>query len=208
MKKRKLKRWVLPSLYAVTLTIIFSCLMVVSVNVSGEPEETINYVTEGTTEPVWPVFNESSTTVIMPVSDNVNIKTTYYKRDDTDENQQNSLIFYQNTYMPSTGIVYSSDEKFEVVSILDGTVKSITTDDILGNVITIDHGNNIVSMVYSLDDISVNENDVVVQGTVLGKSKQNEVYGNVESMMIEVSVNGTLINPNDIYNVDINNINS
>lgn len=208
MKKRKLKRWVLPSLYAVTLTIIFSCLMVVSVNVSGEPEEKINYVTEGTTEPVWPVFNESSTTVIMPVNDNVNIKTTYYKRDDTDENQQNSLIFYQNTYMPSTGIVYSSDEKFEVVSILDGTVKSITTDDILGNVITIDHGNNIVSMVYSLDDISVNENDVVVQGTVLGKSKQNEVYGNVESMMIEVSVNGSLINPNDIYNVDINNINS
>lgn len=208
MKKRKLKRWVLPSLYAVTLTIIFSCLMVVSVNVSGEPEETINYVTEGTTEPVWPVFNESSTTVIMPVSDNVNIKTTYYKREDTEENQQNSLIFYQNTYMPSTGIVYSSDEKFEVVSILDGTVKSITTDDILGNVITIDHGNNIVSMIYSLDDILVKENDVVVQGTVLGKSKQNEVYGNVESMMIEVSVNGTLINPNDIYNVDINNINS
>lgn len=208
MKKRKLKRWVLPSLYAVTLTIIFSCLMVVSVNVSGEPEETINYVTEGTTEPVWPVFNESSTTVIMPVSDNINIKTTYYKREDTEENQQHSLIFYQNTYMPSTGIVYSSDEKFEVVSILDGTVKSITTDDILGNVITIDHGNNIVSMIYSLDDILVKENDVVVQGTVLGKSKQNEVYGNVESMMIEVSVNGTLINPNDIYNVDINNINS
>lgn len=208
MKKRKLKRWVLPSLYAVTLTIIFSCLMVVSVNVSGEPEETINYVTEGTTEPVWPVFNESSTTVIMPVSDNINIKTTYYKREDTEENQQHSLIFYQNTYMPSTGIVYSSDEKFEVVSILDGTVKSITTDDILGNVITIDHGNNIVSMIYSLDDILVKENDVVVQGTVLGKSKQNEVYGNVESMMIEVSVNGTLINPNDIYNIDINNINS
>lgn len=208
MKKRKLKRWVLPSLYAVTLTIIFSCLMVISVNVSGEPEETINYVTEGTTEPVWPVFNESSTTVIMPVSDNINIKTTYYKREDTEENQQHSLIFYQNTYMPSTGIVYSSDEKFEVVSILDGTVKSITTDDILGNVITIDHGNNIVSMIYSLDDILVKENDVVVQGTVLGKSKQNEVYGNVESMMIEVSVNGTLINPNDIYNIDINNINS
>ena len=45
------------------------------------------------------------------VSNSVIKKIGYYEKDATDEEKENSLIVYEKTYMPSSGIFYESEEK-------------------------------------------------------------------------------------------------
>ena len=41
--------------------------------------------------------------------------------------------------MPNTGILYSSNESFDVISVLDGKVEDVKTDNLIGNIVTIKH---------------------------------------------------------------------
>ena len=87
------------------------------------------------------------------VSEKVNIKSGFYSKDYEDETQEKALIFYQNTYMPSSGTMYASSENFDVVAVYDGKIKSIKTDEILGNVVEISHSDNLTTIYYSLKDV-------------------------------------------------------
>ena len=57
----------------------------------------------------------------------------YYNKIDNENDQVNSLVYYENTYMPNTGILYSCDDTFDVIASLDGTVTKVGDDNILGN---------------------------------------------------------------------------
>lgn len=111
-------------------------------------------------------------------------------------NKKNSIIYYEGTYIPSTGITYKGKDTFDVVAILSGTVTSVHQDEILGNVIEIKHENNIVSIYQSLGEVSVKENDQVTQGQVIGKSGNSNIdkdSGN--HLYFEISINNKTVNP-------------
>ena len=69
----------------------------------------------------------------------VTINKTFYDYTKTPEEQENAIIFYENTYMQNSGVDYGMNEEFDVISILDGTVMEVIDDEIMGKTIKIKH---------------------------------------------------------------------
>ena len=214
MKQRKLKGYVLPTIYAITLVMMIISIAFLSQNLLASQEERNPINSE-------PVFDEQSVinetteeqttnevTIAMPyTSDKVSVAKDYYNREDDSENQEKSLIFYENTYMPNTGILYESDEAFDVVTILDGTIKEVKEDEILGKMVSIEHENGIISTYYTLGEIKVSAGDQVKQNDIIATSGTSKLNINKQSsLLLEIYIDGNLTNPNTIFNKKVSEI--
>lgn len=210
-KKYKLKGWVVFSVYAISIITIVSSLYLVGKTLENMiySPESISYVYRGIIDDAVPVISTNQNSkIIMPYQDeNVKIIKNFYEKDSDNVTQENSLIYYQNTYMPNTGILYGNDNVFDVIAVLDGTVESVTTDDVLGNIITIRHTNNLTTTYESLNNIDVIVGQSVNKGDIIGKSGINKIESSSNSMLLfEVNNNGTNINPSKIYDKNINEL--
>lgn len=210
-KKYKLKGWVVFSVYVVSIVTIISSLYLVGKTLQGMiySNESLSYVYRGLIDDAVPVISTTKNKkIIMPYQDEtVKIIKNFYDKDSDNITQENSLILYENTYMPNTGIMYGSDNVFDVLAVLDGTIESVTTDDILGNIITIRHTNNLTTTYESLNNVDVIVGQAVNQGDIIGKSGTNKVDASASSMMLfEVNFNGININPSKIYDKEINEL--
>ena len=210
-KKYKLKGWVVFSVYVVSIVTIISSLYLVGKTLQGMiySNESLSYVYRGLIDDAVPVISTTKNKkIIMPYQDEtVKIIKNFYDKDSDNITQENSLILYENTYMPNTGIMYGSDNVFDVLAVLDGTIESVTTDDILGNIITIRHTNNLTTTYESLNNVDVIVGQAVNQGDIIGKSGTNKVDASASSMMLfEVNFNGNNINPSKIYNKELNEL--
>ena len=104
-------------------------------------------------------------------------------------------------------VLYSSKDEFDVLSSFDGTVTNVSKDDILGNYVEITHNQNLKTIYYSLSDVQVKKDDVVISGDVIGKSGDNSLNGETENcLLFEVYHNGTTIDPEDFYNMNIEDL--
>ena len=217
MKKRKLKGYVLPAIYFVVLGVMIVSITFLSQSLLEKQkmnDEDYNYSKS--------VFEESendstntevdTTTEIKIVrpytSDKVTVTKEFYNKDESVENQEKALIFYENTYMPNTGILYGSDEKFDVIAILNGTVKEIKEDEILGQMITIECDNKITAVYYTLGEVKVNEGDQITQNQVIATSGTSNIDSSkAESLLFETYIDGVLTNPNNLFDKSISEIN-
>ena len=96
---------------------------------------------------------------------------------------------------------------FDVVSAYDGTVTNVSKDDILGNYLEVTHNTNLKTIYYSLGEITVKKDDIVKSGDVLGKSGSNKLENeNTNSLLFEVYHNGFAIDPEDFYNMSIDDL--
>ena len=137
----------------------------------------------------------------------VTVSKSFYKMDDEKEMQQNSLVYYKNTYLQNSGILYSADEEFEVISALGGTVTNVTTDEILGNVVEITHNTNLKTVYYSLKDVNVKVNDMLDGGAIIAKSGDNNLENEKDNcLLFEVYLNGAAIDPEDFYNMSLEDL--
>ena len=83
---------------------------------------------------------------------------------------------------------------------LDGKISDIKTDDILGNVIEIDHDNEIKTVYQSVDNIKVKVGDEVKQGDVIATSGTNKLNNtNKNCLLFEVYQKGQLVNPEKMF---------
>ena len=69
-----------------------------------------------------------------------------------------------------TGIDIDAKEGTDVMTVYNGKVKEVGEDTIYGRYIVIDHGEGIESKYAHLEDISVEKNQLVDKGGVIGKS--------------------------------------
>ena len=178
MKKRKLKGFVLPTLYLLISITIFTGVILLGSDYNLAMKD-YNYTTEILKKDEIPVLNEDDTSsiIISPVEEGkADISIHYYKIGDNEENQRNSLIYYENTYMPNTGLLYTSDDVFNVINIFDGKVSEIINDDFFTKCLVIEHDNNIKSYYYGLDEITVQVGDFVNTGDMLGISRNNNIF--------------------------------
>jgi len=107
--------------------------------------------------------------------------------------------------MQSSGISYSKGDIFDVVSILDGTVKEVKEDTTLGNIITIEHENGITSVYQSVGDISVKANDTVTSGQVIAKSSTSNISTDLGNhLYFELIIDGICVDPENYYDKSIN----
>ena len=202
MTKKRLKDWVIPALALFILSGLLLLYYLLSniMNTNLVPGET--YLTDILIENqnTIEVNKEIETTIIKPYKgENISISKYYYNSNDEETKQQQSLIKYENIYMPNTGVLYSSDTEFEIVSILDGRVTSIKQDDILGNIIEIEHSNNIVTIYQSVKNVNVKIGDIVKQGDLIALSGPNKLENEKDNCLhFEVYKEGNLINPETI----------
>lgn len=201
---RKLRKYVVPSILG---TVGISLLTVSGLYLNETKPVNSNYkfTVSKQEEKVIPVINDVSE--IKPLKpyleDTVGKQKDYYSRSDDEQTQQNSLIYYENTYMPNTGILYSSEEQFDVIASIDGTVKKIGEDNILGKYVELEHENGYKTVYYSLSETAVTEGKIVTKGDVIGISGTNKIEGSLKNnILFETYHEGYLMDPEEFYNID------
>ena len=195
----KLKPFVFPTLYVSLIFTLVLGLYFTSRAVNIESEESlgdVNYVSNVILNDVVPVVSVESTVINPYTVENVTIKRYYFNLEDDVERQKESIVYYDNTYIPNTGIDYVAEEKFDVVSIMDGTVIDIKEDEMLGKIVEVKHNNEFISSYAGLSEINVQKGETISQGAkigISGTSKINESIGN--HLHLEIYEDGVNVDP-------------
>lgn len=211
MKKRVLKKSVVYSLYGLSFSLLLGGIVLLNVANSNKSlnskQEDYSLVSRGLFDTVETVVN-SKEKLIKPYTDeSVKIVKNYYDYQADEETQKGSLIYYENTYLQSSGVSYGKEESFDVIAILDGTVKEVKEDTTLGNIVVIEHSNNIVSTYQSLTDIKVKQGDKVSQGDVIAKSGTSNISRDLNNhLYFELAVGGITVNPENYYNKSVDEL--
>ena len=202
---RKLKKFVIPS--AIGVIGVSALIAFPLINTNNKVDSGYKYTVSEIKEKIFPVINEVEEKKPMRpfLEETVSKTKDYYRKEDTEDIQMNSLIYYEKTYMPSTGILYSSDEKFEVVASFDGKVTKIGEDNILGRYVVLEHPNGYKSTYYSLSEVAVNEGNEIVKGDPIGLSGTNKIDSSLSNnLLFEIYHDGYLMDPEDFYNTNFN----
>lgn len=204
MIKRKFKNFAVPTIYAIALLVFGTSMYLIQKVVNTKKFETngeMEYVDkEIVTDNIYvPVVVQTNIITRPYYNGDVKINKAFYDYNKTPEEQENAIIFYENTYMQNSGVSYTHTENFDVVSILDGTVIEVIDNKILGKTIKIRHENDIVSTYQSLSQININVDDVVVRGQVIGMSGTCTLYNTNSNLHFELTHQGKNINPEENY---------
>lgn len=211
MKKRKLRGYVIPTVFFILIaTILFSSYKMYEILMSEK--DSIN--TPVIHEPVinnndddnyMPTVNDKS--IIRPyTSQTVTATIPFYNESGTDDEQKAALIYYEGIYMQNTGVLYTDSQSFDVVAVLDGEVKNIKEDEIMGNIIEIQHSDTLTTIYQSVGDVQVTIGSTVSQGTVIAKSGPNKLSENTNALHFEVYYKGELVNPEEFYLFNYNDV--
>lgn len=207
MIKRKLKPFVIPSLYTLAIILFVFSIYFFQNTIKGVffSNEDVNteYVDDDILEDEQyiPVVNTRMEIIKPFINDKVTIAKSYYDYKAEADSQKNSIIYYENIYMQNSGVDYKLEEIFDVVSVLDGKVISVEDNDMMGTTVQIKHDNNLISVYQSLSNVKVKVDDTVIQGQVIaqsGESNINKDLGN--HLHFELYHNGNIVNPEEYYN--------
>lgn len=206
MTKRKVKKSVLYVSYMIGVLLFVTVFSIAELKLNKKPQEN-EHVNKTIFENKIPVVGTLEV-IARPYTDqSVKIKTNYYNKEDDMETQKNSLILFENTYLPSTGVDYQTDYDFDVVSILDGIVITVREDQTLGKIVEIKHKDNIISSYQSLGEVMVKEGDEVKQGTIIGKSGNSNIQKDIGSHLhFELTINSKTVDPEDFYDKELGNL--
>ena len=123
------------------------------------------------------------------------MNATIKKRYSDTELQYNSAL---NVWELHRAVDFAADVGTDVLAAYNGTIKDISTNLLTGTTITIDHGNNLLTVYGSLDsNTNVKVGDTVVKGDVIGKAS-NTASGEVVNegeVHFEVWKDGSVVDP-------------
>lgn len=218
MKRRKLKKFVVPFMYVASIAMLVGSVYVIEKLVNdvvfssdevGEVEEVI-YSSDDNSYDYHediPVVNTEEVIVRPYTNGNVKIVKNFYDYQGDASGQENSIVYYGNTYMQNSGVDYGMDSEFEVVSILDGTVIDVIDDEIMGKTVKIKHSNDLVSVYQSMGSIDVKVDEVVTQGMIIGKSGEANVSPELGNHLhFELYHQGGVVNPENYYDKSVNDL--
>ena len=209
--KYKPKSFVVPTIYLLILFIITTGVYFTK-KVYDKKEESDTY--DNITFVSNSIFNRSVPIISIPdvvrnpfEVDDIKIARYYYNKNDDIERKQQSIVFYENTYMPNTGIDYSYDNVFDVVAVYDGTVVDVMEDELLGKTIKIRHNGEVISVYQGLGQVDVNTGDVVFSGQRIGVSGTNKISKDLGNILhFEMYKNGETIDPLTCINKKLGDI--
>ena len=163
------------------VAVITLVLTIVFVNVKNNKNVSVNEEEPVSTDVISFSMPVASTVVSMGYSNT--------------ELQYNSTL---NTWRAHYGVDLLTDIGSEVFAVLDGTVKSVTTDQLNGTVITLKHANGLETVYGSLNkNVLVKVGDSVYRGQQIGVialSATNEANQGAH-LHFEVLENGNNIDP-------------
>ncbi len=207
--QRKIKRIVVPFLYVLSLAMLIGSVFVVENVISGSlfkdtgtvsDREEILPSDEEIVEDIVPVVNVDPQIIRPYINTDMKVVKNFYSKDADNATQENSIFYYGDTYMQNTGVDYANGNEFDVVSILDGTVMEVMEDEIMGNTIKIKHSNDLISLYQSMGTINFKVDDNVTQGTVIGKSGENNISTDLGNHLhFELFYQGKVVNPEEYF---------
>ena len=211
--KRQLKRSVVYGLYIISFVLLLVGVLGLGLTARelafSDKESEYKYVSKGIFdyEENIPVVN-TELKLSRPYTDtDVKLVKNFYDYKANSEEQEKSLIYYEGIYMQSSGVSYSKGDVFDVVAIYDGKVKEIKKDETIGNMITIEHENGIVSVYESVTEILVKEGDTVTIGQALAKSGTSNLSTELGNhLYFELIIDGVCVNPENYYDKLINEL--
>lgn len=212
---KSVKKIFVPTIYLIAILSVVGCILltIMSINKYLTESEKFDYSINGLIDnEVKPVQGEDNTKndvkVIKPFrNEKVTIGRGFYDFEGEQTNQEKSIIFYENTYMQNSGVDYVSDEVFDVISVLAGKVISVDADEVLGNIVKIEHDKNIITTYQGIDKVALKVGDVISQGTIVGVSGKSLVNSNyTTSLHFEVNYKGELIDPEKFYSLNVNEL--
>lgn len=214
-KRRRLRKYVIPTICLMLVcTILFSSYKMYQILTAGvpiidpSPKDTTSEVNNSQNDTnITPTVSVSKTIIRPYTSTDVSATIPYYNIDGTNDEQAAALIYYEGIYMQNTGVLYTSNNTFDVVSILDGTVKNIKEDSLMGNIVEIEHTNNLTTVYQSLGEVKVKVGDKVKQGDIIATSGQNKIATDTSNALhFEVFYKGKVFNPEEFYLLDYNEV--
>ncbi len=131
---------------------------------------------------------------IMPISGG-----TVYKQFDSEKLQ------YSNTYDDyrlHAAVDITSEKSKTVTACGEGIVLSVTKEELMGNIITIDHGNGIIARYCGFaDKVNVKKGDIVSSTTVLGEIGSIPAESlDAPHIHLEFTKDGKAVSPIELFN--------
>ena len=191
MKNLNVKKMVIPGVYLAAVLAVNGLIDNNIIPVQGD-ENKDNQTSTNSTD---------KETIIRPYkAEGVSVGRYFYDFEGEATNQENAIVYYENTYMQNSGVDYKSETVFDVISVLNGKVLSVESDEILGNIVKIEHDKEIVSVYQGIDKVTLKVGDNVTQGQVIGTSGTSSINSNyTTSLHFEVYYKGTLMDPENLY---------
>jgi len=206
MKKTlKLKPYVLPSIYFVAVMLLVVGIFFTTVKMTPNEQEEITYVSNAILGKTIPVIS-TDTKVIRPYTNQeVKLSKYFYDYQAEKERQESSLIYHENTYMQNSGVDFVLGEAFDVVAVLDGTVVNVKDDELLGKTVEIRHDNEMISVYQSLGEVTVKKDDMVKQGSIIGKTGTNNLDAKEGNHLhFELFIKGAVVDPEEYFDKTLN----
>lgn len=116
-----------------------------------------------------------------------------------------SLVYMPaiNMWKTHNGVDFLPGEDDGVRVMADGKVTSVGQTTLEGFVVTVDHGDGLVSYYKSLSGASVKEGDTVKSGDVIGKAGSMMTETDIgKHVHLEITQNGKLVDPLDYLDTD------
>ncbi|MFA9560202.1 peptidoglycan DD-metalloendopeptidase family protein [Evansella sp. AB-rgal1] len=136
----------------------------------------------------YPVLDENEVAVVG----------TFFDRETPSEDQEQAFIEYNNYFYTNKGIDLSSEEgeSFDVTAAMSGTVVKAEDDALFGQVVHIEHDEDIVTIYQSLEGTLVEVGQTVRQGDVIGRAGRN-LYNSDAGVHLhfEIRKDGVPVNP-------------
>lgn len=206
MRKLRLKPFVIPSIstFLLIIAILASIMNLQETNNFSDTTNEIDYVTKTILDDEIAVIN-TTTKIINPYTDqSVTIGKYFYDYKAEASQQEKSIIYHNDTYMQNSGIDFISQNVFDIVAVLDGTVANVSDNETLGKIVEINHDNGYVTIYQSLSEVSVKKGDTVSQGQVIGKSGTNELDKEIGNHLhFEFYANGQVVDPTLYLNKEL-----
>jgi len=220
MRKRKLKKIFVPVMYVMSIAMLLGSVYFIEGLINNQvfksdvDEKVIDVISDEIIEEPYQNVGDipvlSTDVYIARPYNNANVKIVkgFYDYKADEASQQDSIVYYGNTYMQNSGIDYGMGSEFEVVSILDGTVMEVIEDEIMGKTVKIKHSNELISVYQSMGSIDVSVDTAVSQGMIIGRSGESNVSSDLGNHLhFELYYNGVVVNPLEYYDKSLNELN-
>lgn len=209
MKKYRFKKKFLLLFYILVMVSFVATIFAVDIYLKDEKNENGKYiyVNKNIFDENIPVINETETIDRPYNNKDIKIIKDFYDYTSDENKQENSILYYESTYLQNTAIAYGGVDSFEVLSILDGKVINIKKDDLIGNVIEIEHKNNIISVYQSVSEIKVKKDQEVKKGDVIALSGVSSLNKDLKShLLFELMINNNIVNPEMYFGKSLSNL--
>ncbi len=221
MKNLNVKKLFVPGVYLIAVISVIACIWLTISSISKYLSEkrdftySVNGLIDEDAVPVQGEENKNPNGdtnnklgIIKPYKDeSVTIGRYFYDFEDEEKNQENAIIYYENTYMQNSGVDYISETPFDVLSVMNGKILSVETDEVLGNIVKIEHEKDFITVYQGIEKTELKVGDTVNQGQVIGKSGTSKVNSNYKnSLHFEVYYIGSLMYPENFYSFKLDEL--